>query len=502
MATVVQVRPAGDRPALLTPRDDVLVRERQEADGTFACDEGPFHRYRREVRDLDDGRVEVTVDFAVRPVFWGWLFVPGMKRRLPRPSTGTPWWAPPRRLDRRSAEVLGLLCSVSVVGGYLGTVITQTATFAADEFGASRTGQSNLLSAVRASLPIFLVLSALADRFGRRRVLTLSAAIGCLVTATGALSPNLVGLAVSQSVARGFATALILVIGVVSAEEMPTGSRAWAYSMLAMCQALGAGMCLWFLPLADIGGEGSASWRLLYVLPLLFLPVVVVVRRHLPESRRFEVAHVQAPIAGHGRRFWMLAATVALLAVFATPASQLGNDFLKEVRGFSGARITLFTICTATPGAIGIVVGGRLADVRGRRAVGAFGVGAGTILSVIAFSSSGWQLWAWTLGQNIVAAAVVPALGVYRSELFPTSLRGKAAGALDMFSVIGAVLGLQLVGRMVDAGSSYGTAFAIIAVAPLLVVGLVLVAYPETALRTLEELNPEDRDTALTREDR
>ena len=167
------------------------------------------------------------------------------------------------------------------------------------------------------------------------------------------------------------------------------------------------------------------------------------------------------------------------------------------MRGFSGARITLFTLCTATPAAIGIVVGGRLADVRGRRAVGAFGVGIGTLLSVVAFSSDGWPLWAWTLVQNIVGAAVVPALGVYRSEMFPTSLRGKAAGALDIFSVIGSVVGLQLVGRMVDGGASYGTAFATIAIAPLLVVVLVLVAYPETAMRSLEELNPEDSGTVL-----
>ena len=182
MTTVVQVRPADERAALLVPRDDVLVAERVEDDGSFACADGPFATYRRAVRDLDDGQVEVTVDFTIRPVFWGWIFVPGMKRRLPRLPGGRAWWAPPTRLDRRGAEVLGLLCSAGVVGGYLGTVITQTATFAADEFGASRTGQSNLLSAVRASLPIFLVLSALADRLGRRRILTLSAGMGCLLS--------------------------------------------------------------------------------------------------------------------------------------------------------------------------------------------------------------------------------------------------------------------------------------------------------------------------------
>ena len=102
------------------------------------------------------------------------------------------------------------------------------------------------------------------------------------------------------------------------------------------------------------------------------------VHRHLPESRRFElVTHASSPparLAGHGRRFWLLALTLFLLALFATPASQLGNDFLKEARGFSGARIAVFTLVTATPAGIGIIVGGRLADTRGRRVVGAFGV--------------------------------------------------------------------------------------------------------------------------------
>ena len=493
MTSAVAVHPAGERERLLRPRDDALVRERADGDGSYACDEGPFRDYRRTVRDRADGTVEVTADFVVRPAFWGLLFVPGMRRALVRTPGRTPWWAPPDRLDRRGAEVLGLLCTISVVAGYLGTVITQTATFAADEFGASTSDQSRLLASVRASIVIVLVLAVLADRLGRRRLVTLTATAGCLLTATGALAPNLLGLAVSQTAARGFSGGLSLLIVILSAEEMPTGSRAYAYSILSMCQALGAGMCLWFLPLADIGGDGSASWRLLYVLPLLYLPLVALVRRHLPESRRFAVAHVEAPIAGHGRRFWLLAVTMFLLAVFATPASQLGNDFLKEVRGFSGARIAIFIMLTATPGTIGIVIGGRMADVRGRRMVGAIGVAGGTILSVVAFSTAGWPLWAWTTAQNIVAAAVIPAMGVYRPELFPTSLRGKAAGAIELFALAGAVVGLLTVGSLVDQGWSYGSAFAAIAVAPLAVAVLILVAFPETAHRSLEDINPEDR---------
>src|SRR5690606_2449171 len=263
------------------PRDDALVREVEVGPGRFEAAEGPYATYLRTVEDAGDGRVRVAVEFTVRPRFWGALFVPGLKRALVAPPHQwhrRPWWAPPGRLDRRAANVLGLLASISIVGGYLGTVITQTATFAADEFGVGTGAQADLLSAVRLSVVLTVALAVLADRVGRRRVLTWAALGGIVATAAGALAPGMVGLGATQTVARGFAGALLLMISIISAEEMPAGARAWAVSLLAMCQALGAGMCLWALPLADIGGDGSSSWRILFALPLLYLPLVLLVR--------------------------------------------------------------------------------------------------------------------------------------------------------------------------------------------------------------------------------
>jgi MFS family permease len=283
----------------------------------------------------------------------------------------------------------------------------------------------------------------------------------------------------------------------MSAEEMPSGSRAWAYGLIAMTQGLGSGMCLWALPLADIG-EGA--WRILFVLPLAYLPLIAVVARHLPESKRFEAPHVDAPVAGHGRRFWLLAATGLLLAFFATPASQLGNEFLREERGFSATGVSVFTMLTVTPAFIGIIIGGHLADVRGRRAVASIGIAGGAILTIAGFASHGTALWIFSLTGNMFAALVVPALGVYRPELFPTSLRGRAAGVLDGMALAGAAAGLLFVGNVVDAGNSYGTAFGLASLAPFAVVVLVLGLFPETAHRSLEDINPEDRAASALRD--
>jgi MFS family permease len=231
----------------------------------------------------------------------------------------------------------------------------------------------------------------------------------------------------------------------------------------------------------------------LYVLPLLFLPLVRVVLRDLPETKRFARPHVEAPVAGHGRRFWLLASTGLLAAAFAAPATQLMNEFLRDERGFSAAKVALFTTLTVAPAGIGIIAGGRLADLRGRRVVAAIGITGGALLTVMQFVEDGWEMWAWAIASSLLAGLAVPSFSVYRSELFPTSLRGRLGGVVEGVSVAGSAAGLLLVGALVDGGRSYGEAFAWASAGPLLVVLIVLVAFPETAHRELEDINPEDR---------
>ena len=473
-----------------TPRDDVVV-ERAVGDGRFVAETGPFSRYKRTLTEREDGSVDEVIDCALAVPFWWPVFWGPMRaalRRRPRDGHG-PWWAPPAALDTRAATVLGLLASLAIVEGYTGTLLTQTITYAADEFGADRSGQGTTLAAVRVGVLLALVLAARADRFGRRRLLVTSAAGACLAAAAGAVAPTLGALAVTQMLVTGFGGATGILIAITSAEEMPAGARAYAYSLLTMAGALGAGMCLWVLPVADLGERG---WRVTYAVPLLGLAVVAAVARRLPESRRFERPHAATTLPTHGRRLALLAGAAFLGALFIAPAFQFQNDFLREEHGFSAARISLFTILTSTPGALGIVFGGRLADVRGRRLVGAVGVAGGTLAVVASFASSGWPLWAWAAVGSVVGGLAVPSLGVYRPELFPTALRGRASGVIGVVALTGSAIGLVTVGRLVDRWGSYAGPIALMAIGPLLMAVLVIVAFPETKSRELEDLNPED----------
>lgn len=414
----------------------------------------------------------------------------GYHRALTRPDGGPArWWAPPEPVDRRGATTLLALCSIAVVSGYLGTLLTQTITFAADELDATKTAQSAVLAGVRVGVLATVAITALADRRGRRRLLLLAAQLGCLATAAGALSPNLLGVGASQLVTRTMVTSCTVLLTVIAAEEMPKGARAYGITLLGLAGALGVGVCLLALPLADLG---ESAWRLLYVLPLLGALVVRRAARHLPESRRYEVPHDQVAMAGHGRRLWLLAASALLLNLFKDPASQLLNEFLRDERGFSASRISVFSIATNLPGFVGVVVGGRIADRRGRRGVGAVAVLGGVAFTVAQMQTSGWGMWALSLAGSVVGAAAIPALGVYGPELFPTSLRGRANGVIAVLGVCGTIAGLVAAGALSDAWDGLGPALAALSFGPLVVGALILLAYPETAHHELEELNPED----------
>ncbi len=483
-----------------------LVAERAEGLDHWVAATGPTARWERtlqvEAVGPDRHRVTQRTDYQLDLPFFGWLFaVPTRRevRHLPL-RKAPPWWAPTEALDRQAARAVCCLCILSMATGYLGTLLTQTIAFAGKEFEVGSGGQGVALAVSRVDTVIAFSALVLADRLGRRTVLATAAVVAVCFTAFGALAPSLPLLIALQLPSRGLTAAMNLIIGVHAAEEVPAHARAWTASVLAMINALGAGMCVLTLPLADLGRRG---WRLSYVVPLLFLPLLVVTVRRLAESRRFLRMRAAGPsqpgpgtgLLGHGRRLVLLATGAFLAAAFVNPAAQLQNTFLADERGFSATRITLFTLLTGTPAGIGVVIGGRLAE-RSRRRVGAVGLVVGTALVVLAYLAVGWPLWVLGILAGIFSAATVPALAVYGPELFPTALRGRANGVISIVSRVGAVIGLLAAGLLSERLGGLGPALAVLATGPLLLAVLVLTLYPETAARELEDLNPEDDQAA------
>ncbi len=498
MVKRVVVERTGTRAALaghLEARRDLLV-ESETAPLTWRQQTGPFRSYeRRVVISQTDGaethlREETTFTLAM-PI-WSPLFNPLIKRALadpdrrPRPR----WWWPKDVLPAPSAVLVSVLMVISIMAGYLGVVIGQTMTFAATEFGVDSSGQGRTFAAVRIGVLLSMLFIGRADRIGRRPLL-IGFALGSIVlTAAGALSPNIVVLGATQAAARGLDTGLLTLLTLAATEEVPAGVRGIALSLMTMCSGLGAGMVVWILPVADLS---IGSWRWLYVAPLLYLPVLWWCWRTMPETRRFRAASERAaPSIIDRRRFALLAVTAFCSALFLSPASQFQNQYLSDERGYTAAGISLFRILISTPVGLVILAAGVLADRRGRRPLGAIGLGVGVAMTLTSYFAEGAGLWLASLAGMWMLGAAYPALRGFQTELFPTRARAKVGGRLDVIAVSGSAVGLFIVGELATRWGSLGPALSVMVWGPAISVLLVVFAFPETASRELEHFNPDD----------
>ena len=306
-----------------------------------------------------------------------------------------------------------------------------------------------------------------------------------IVTATGALAPNFPFLVATQSIGRPLGLALDFLIAVIAAEEMPRGSRAYAVGIMAMASGLGAGIAVMALPLTDLG---PSAWRWVFALTLIWLVIAVDLTRRLPESRRFSAPHAEhVPL--HRKRFFTLAAILVGVNLLVAPASFFQNRYLSDVRELSGSAISLFSLATATPAAIGLIIGGRAADRRGRRHLIAMSLPFAALLIVASFSIGGLPMWITAFGGGLLGGVAYPALAVYRAELFPTGNRSRAAGLLTVAALLGGIAGLLGAGALLDTGWDYRSVMGLLMFGQVIAVILVVVGLPETAQRELEEIS-------------
>ena len=161
--------------------------------------------------------------------------------------------------------------------------------------------------------------------------------------------------------------------------------------------------------------------------------------------------------------------------------------------------IALFTLTTATPAALGLVVGGRFADVRGRRRLIAVRSRRRPLLLVVSFMVDGAPMWLSAFGGGFLGGIAYPAFAVYRTELFPTGNRGRAAGLLTASALIGgssdparrrAARRRRRLRRRDRRWSAVGQLVVVVRRAD---------SVPRDRPQELEELNPEDAAPSSTR---
>jgi MFS family permease len=473
-----------------------------------------------ELTDAGDGTTLVGTEGVgqIGIPFFGWAFRPLValsRRRTERHAVGRlqaefdghapP--APPQPViglptasftDAQATHLASAAAAVSVVA-FSNALVGQFGGPIKHSFDASDTSLSIALAITRIGALIALLGIALADRRGRRNSILIGvvgSAIACGVTA---FSPGLAFLTGAQVFQRAFLIMTATVATVAVVEEAPEGARAYATSMLALAGGFGFSLSVIALPIADLGDE---AWRVPFVLGAFSILLARPIARTLSETTRYE-ALAQTDIdrgrvrdirdRGYGRRFVLLASIVLLLNVFSAPSSQLTNTYLTDVRDFSNSGIALFrAVTTGIPGLFGLVLGGRLAEVRGRRPIAAVALAVATATQMVFFLASGPVIWFMAAASIVAASAGGIALGTLGTELFPTETRSTSNGLMGVIGVFGSALGFVVTGLLAQSEGQLGRAIAICGIGSLAAAILLVPRLPESVSLELDELSPPD----------
>jgi MFS family permease len=417
--------------------------------------------------------------------------------RLPPPPKGVVG-LPPVPFSASQARLLASSAAATAVVSFGGALFGQLNAPISDAFHASDARISGIAAITRAGALIALFVTALADRWGRRRSILLTVVGSAVACAATAVAPNLGVLAGAQIVQRALVIAVITVAGIAVIEEAPEGARAYSASMLALAGGFGFSLAVVVLPFGDLGTHG---WRIPFALGAALIVVAPPVARALTETSRYTALTTRLDVTRgrlrevvderYRRRFVLLGAAAFLTSIFSAPSSTLMNKYLEDVRGFSSTGIAVFrAVTTAVPGLVGLLLGGRLAETRGRRPVAALGLVVATTSQVAFFLLGGPVIW-WMSACSILAASAGGiALGTLDAELFATEVRGTSNALLTVVGVAGSVIGLLAAGFLSDPLGHLGRSIALTGAGALAAAFFVIPRLPESAMRRLDEVSP------------
>ena len=357
------------------------------------------------------------------------------------------------RFSTRDRRVVFLMVVVAFVVGYGAAQISHTLTFARKSLGLTESGMFWIFGITRAASLLGVIFAIVADRRGRRTPFLIAFTMLPIGNLATALLPGQILFTVSQSVARVAVVSVAALSVVILAEELSPHVRALGIGIYGLAGAMGTGLGLILLPVAETNED---AYRLLFGLTGLGLLALPLLIRFLRESRAYvqyskPVTFRKALAAGLGKHFWPLAGMAFFIAAFSSPAFDFVLERLIDDLSWETAPARFLLIVFSGIGSAGLIIGGRLADTIGRRRTSV----AAMILGVaggIAFytQSSGWVLAPAILIASLGATMLTPAFAAHRSELFPTRVRASAAGWVTNVAILGSISGFSIGALLVD----------------------------------------------------
>lgn len=356
------------------------------------------------------------------------------------------------------------------------------------------------------------IFGFLADRFGRKIALTLSAAAMGVFTPLSALASSWLDLAVYRVFAGAGNAGYMVTASVLLSEYAPTGVRGRRVAILESAWAFGwlAALLLSRL-LAPLYG-----WRTVFAVSSAALALLPILYRFVPESVRFLVARGRrdeaaslAEVMGvevpqpepaaraslkdlvrepYTRRTIMLWAHWFCLVLAYWGIFLWLTDILYS-RGIPFVRSLEYSIAITLAQIPGYLSAAYLIEVVGRKwSLAGYMLGAAVASAGLWVSASDVEVLVWGA---LVSFFNLGAWGItyaYTPELYPTRLRGTGSGWANSFGRVGGILGPYIAGLLIQAYGSPLAPFALFAAAHVISASVVAALGVETRGKPLEEL--------------
>lgn len=400
---------------------------------------------------------------------------------------------PRPRLDGYQKRLLVFLGIATFFEGYDFFALTQILPNLRHDMGLSRGEASLLVSVINIGSVLAYFLVRYADRWGRRRLLTITIAGYTAFTFLTGLAPNALFFVVCQLVARVFLLAEWAISMMYAAEEYPAERRGMAIGVISALSSLGGVVCAGVVPFLL---QTPYGWRSVYLVGIVPLILLALARRNLRETRRFTEnagAAQRRPLmhiwhTPHRKRLVQMALIWGLYYVCSTTVVFFWKDFAVTERGLTDAQVGRSVAIAAVVSMPLVFAAGPLLDLIGRKR------GAVLIFGFAALGAFGsytlHQPWPLTAALMLAIAgnsAALPVLNAFTAELFPTEMRGDAfAWANNLLGRVSYVLAPTVVGAMAET-AGWGPAVSATALCPVLAAVAIFALLPETRARELEE---------------
>jgi putative MFS transporter len=354
-------------------------------------------------------------------------------------------------------------------------------------------------------LAFFVVM--LADRLGRKPVVSITVLLYTLFTLATALSRGLGTFTLFQSCAQIFLSAEFGVAIIIISEEFPDNLRGRgiaAIHMIGLIGVVAAGALYGYVV------DSSWGWRGMYLIGIVPLLLVAFLRRNLKETRRFEAHRIEqeergvqrprlraqlatafAPFAGPYRgRLLLVAVLWNCVGLVGAPAVTFFSLYAKRDHHWTSAQVGHAVVLSYVIGTLGHLLCGYLLDKAGRRlTTAAFYIVGAFAMWALFHSSEHSTMLSFMVATVFAFQGARTATSTYSTELFPTEIRATSySWTVQVLGQIAALFTPVTIGVLSKSLGGLSNAVSVVCVGPLIGALAIALWAPETRGKKLEEL--------------